>query len=118
MKTEIQGDFKGYFFRCKFPGKKCFSMPLKSAGIIFLLELVMSSVLVLIAPINVDIVLMLISCMLAVGYYIGVLYKDFWNIVLDESKGFLPDMMMWIYYMAVCAISLSPSFILFYFSGL
>lgn len=118
MKTEFQGDFKGYFFRCKFPGKRCFSMPLKSAGFIFLIELVMSCVCILIASSNVVVVLMLISCLLAIGYYIGVLYKDFWNIVLNESKGFLPDMMMWVYYMTVCAISLLPAFAVFYLSEL
>lgn len=38
MKTEIQGDFIGYFLRFKMPSTRCFSMPLKSAGLIFLLS--------------------------------------------------------------------------------
>lgn len=117
MKTEIQGDFKGYFFRCKFPSRKCFAMPLKSAGVIFLAELILSGLLILIGIQTWSIVISLILCLLAIGYYIGVLYKDFWNIVLEESKGFLPDAFMWIYYMVICAISLSPAFLLFYLSG-
>lgn len=118
MKTEIQGDFKGYFFRCKFPTKKCFSMPLKSAGLIFGIEFVLAGILMLVGVQMWSVVLMLISCMLAIGYYIGVLYKDFWHIVLEESKGFLPDMVMWIYYMVLCGISLIPAFVIFYLSGL
>lgn len=118
MKTEIQGDFKGYIFRCKFPSKSCFVMPLKSVGLIFLIELVLSGVLMLFNAQLFCVVVMLISCLLAIGYYIGVLYKDFWNIVLEESKGFLPDAIMWIYYMSLCAISLLPAFVLFYLSGL
>lgn len=116
MKTEIQGDFKGYFIRFKIPSKKSFLMPLKSAGLIFLLELVLSGILIMLGIKTWSIVLSLMVCMMAIGYYIGVLYKDFWNIVLEESKGFFADVFMWIYYMAICAISLSPAFILFYLS--
>ena len=118
MKTEIQGDFKGYIFRCKFPSKSCFSKPLKSAGIILLIELILAGVLMLFNAQLFSVVIMLMSCLLAIGYYIGVLYKDFWNIVLEESKGFLPDVIMWIYYMILCGISLLPAFVLFYLSGL
>lgn len=118
MKTEIQGDFKGYFLRFKMPSKRCFSMPLKSAGLIFLFELVLSGILILLGIKTWSIVLSLMVCMMAIGYYIGVLYKDFWNIVLEESKGFFADVLMWIYYMAICAISLSPAFVLFYLSDM
>lgn len=54
MKTEIQGDFKGYFLRFKMPSKRCFSMPLKSAGLIFLFELVLSGILIYNTPHNSD----------------------------------------------------------------
>lgn len=47
MKTEIQGDFIGYFLRFKMPSTRCFSMPLKSAGLIFLFELVLSGILII-----------------------------------------------------------------------
>ena len=118
MKTEIQGNFKDYLLRFKMPSKKCFSMPLKSAVLIFLFELILSGVLILLGIQTWSIVLSLMVCMMAIGYYIGVLYKDFWNIVLEESKGFFADIMMWIYYIAICAISLSPAFVLFYLSDI
>lgn len=118
MKTEIQGDFKGYFLRCKFPSKKCFTMPLKSASIVLLTELILLGLFILIGIPTWSVVISLMLCLLAVGYYIGVLYKDFWNIVLEESKGFLPDMVMWVYYMTLFAISLSPAFVVFYLSGM
>ena len=118
MKTEIQGDFMGYILRFKMPSKKCFSMPLKSAGLIFLFELILSGVLILLGVQTWSIVLSLMVCMMAIGYYIGVLYKDFWNIVLEESKGFFADIIMWSYYMAICAMSLSPAFVLFYLSDI
>lgn len=116
MKTEIQGDFKGYFLRFKMPSKECFSMPLKSASLIFLFEILLSGVLILIGLQTWSVVFSLIICMLTIGYYIGVLYKDFWNIVLEESKGFFADVIMWIYYIVICALSLSPAFVLFYLS--
>ena len=118
MRTEIQGDFKGYFLRFKMPSQKCFRMPLKSAGLIFLFELVLSSMFIMLGIKTCSIVLSLMVCMMAIGYYIEVLYKDFWNVVLEESKGFFADVFMWIYYMAICAISLSPAFVLFYLSDM
>jgi hypothetical protein len=114
MKTEIQGDFKGYFLRFKMPSKKCFFMPIKSVGIIFLLELILLGGVFLIGIKTGTVILLMIQCLIAVGYYISVLYKDFWNIVLEESKGFWADIFMWIYYIIICAISLSPTFVLFY----
>ena len=93
-------------------------MPLKSVGLIFGVEIVLASLLMLIGVQVWGVVLMLISCMIAIGYYIGVLYKDFWNIVLEESKGFFPDLVMWVYYVLLCAISLTPSFLVFYLSGM
>mgnify|MGYP003408949458 CR=1 FL=1 len=116
MKTEVQGDIMGYFLRFKMPSKSCFYMPLKSAGLIFLFELVLSGILILLGIKTWSVILSLVVCMMAIGYYIVVLYKDFWNIVLEESKGFFADVIMWIYYMAICAISLFPAFVLFYLS--
>ena len=40
MKTEIQGDFLGYACRFRLPSSKCFAFPLKSAAIVFLVQLV------------------------------------------------------------------------------
>lgn len=116
MKTEIQGDFMGYVMRFKLPSAGCFLAPLKSAGVILAFELILSSTIYLIGVETWSLVLSLLLCMVAIGYYVGVLYKKFWNIVLEESKGLFADMFMWIYYIVICAISLSPALLLFYIS--
>lgn len=118
MKTEIQGDFMGYVMRFKLPSAGCFLAPLKSAGAIFLAELVLSGVLYFVGVETWSLVVSLLLCMVAIGYYVGVLYKAFWNIVLEESKGLFADMFMWIYYIVICAISLSPALLLFYIAKL
>lgn len=118
MKTEIQGNFKDYALRFKMPSKKCFLMPLKSAGIILLFETIFSGTLFIMGLNTLSIVLSLMVCMLAIGYYIKVLYKRFWNVVLEESKGLIPDAIMWLYYMLICAVSLSPALVLFYLAEL
>ena len=112
MKTEIQGDFMGYFLRFKMPSKRCFSMPLKSVGLISPVRVSIICNTYIVGVKTWSIVLSLV-CMMAIGYYIGVLYKDFWNIVLEDSNVFFADVFMW-NYMAICAISLSPAFVLFY----
>lgn len=114
MKTEIQGDFKGYVLRFKMPSRRSFTLPLKSAGFIFLLDIILSSILLLLGIPNLSFVLSVLLCMIAIGYYIGVLYKDFWNVVLEESRGLLADLIMWVYYILICTISLLPTFILVY----
>ena len=116
MATEIRGDLKGYLIRFELPSLKCFMMPLKSVGIIFIIELILSIAFIIIGVSKGTNLIMLLQCMLMVGYYIGVLKNDFWNIVLEESKGFLADLIMWIYYIIVCIISLSPSLCFFHFS--
>ena len=89
MRTEIQGDFKGYLTRFKMPSSKCFKIPIKSCLIIFLIQLVVSISFYMIETAPVLQVLLLLECMFMVSYYIAVLYKDFWNVVLEESKGLL-----------------------------
>lgn len=116
MKTEIQDDFIGYILRFKLPSKECFIKPLKKAGIILLLELILSGIIYLVGIQTWSLVLSLSVCMFIIGYYVGVLYKDFWNVVLEESKGLFADLIMWIYYIAICVISLSPALAIFYLS--
>ena len=116
MATEIRGDLKGYLRRFELPSLKCFIMPLKSVGIIFIIELLLSIAFIIIGITKATIIIMLLQCMFIVGYYVGVLKNDFWNIVLEESKGFLADLIMWLYYILVCIISLSPAFVYFYYS--
>ena len=42
MRTEINGDFNGYVQRFRLPSSKCFIMPLKQVGIIFLIEMILT----------------------------------------------------------------------------
>lgn len=114
MKTEINSDFKGYLTRFKLPSAKCFKMPLKNVGIIFFIEAVLCGIFILIGINRATLMIMLMQCLLMVGYYIGVLKNDFWNIVLEESKGLFADMLMWIYYIILCVFSLIPAFFYFY----
>lgn len=114
MRTENQCDFKGYMMRFKLPSKRCFILPLKSAGIIFLLT-ALGSLLLFFEHQSWLIFISIMLSMLAVGYYIKVLYKDFWSVVLEESKGLFADLIMWMYYMMVCVLSLSPFFVLLWY---
>lgn len=118
MKTEIQGNFKGYLTRFKLPSPKCFKMPLKSVGIIFSIQLLLASIFYLIGINKATLFIMLMQCMAMMGYYIGVLKNDFWNIVLEESKGLFADLIMWVYYIVLCVTSLLPAFLFFYLAEL
>lgn len=85
MKTEINGDFKGYVTRFKMPSLNCFIYPLKSAGIIFIIQLVLSGLFYAIGTSKATFFILLMQVLLMIGYYIGVHYKQFWNVVLEES---------------------------------
>lgn len=113
MKTEIQGDFIGYACRFRLPSAKCFAFPLKSAAIVFLVQLVSAVLFGLIGFSAATAIILLLECLFMIGFYVKVLYMDFWNVVLEESKGLFADLLMWVYYFAVCAVSLAPSFVFF-----
>ena len=113
MKTEIQGDFLGYLGRFKLPSAQCFKFPLKSAAIVFLVQLLSAVLFGLIGFSAVTTIIMLLECLFMIGFYVKVLYKDFWNVVLEESKGFFADLIMWVYCFVVCAISLAPAAVFF-----
>jgi hypothetical protein len=117
MKTEINGDFRGYALRFSLPSAGCFMAPLKSAGVILLAELLLSGVVYLLGIETWTLALSLLLSMVAVVYYIKVLYKNFWNVVLEESKGLFADLLLWIYYILVCVVSLSPAIVTFLQSG-
>lgn len=116
MRTEINGDFKGYIQRFRLPSSKCFIMPLKQVGIIFLIEMILTGLFLLIGINKITIIVMLLQCMFMVGYYVTVLKDDFWNIVLEDSKGLFADLLMWTYYITLCVVSLSPACVFFYLS--
>lgn len=113
MKTEIKGDFWGYARRFKLPSSKSFKYPLKSAGIILAVQLVTVGLLSLCGFKPATAIILLMECLFLIGYYVKVLYEDFWNVVLEESKGLFADIIMWVYYFAVCAVSLVPSAVFF-----
>ena len=115
MKTEIQGDFWGYVTRFKLPSAKCFKYPLKSAVVAFLVQLATAGLFALISLSPATGIIMLLECLLILGYYVKVLYKDFWNVVLEESKGLFADLLMWVYYFAICALTLTPAATFFIF---
>ena len=81
-------------------------MPLKSVGIIFCIQLLLASIFYLIGINKATLFIMLMQCMAMMGYYIGVLKNDFWNIVLEDSKGLFAD------------FSLLPTFLFFYLAEL
>ena len=114
MKTEIQGDFRGYVTRFKLPSARCFKLPLRSALAAFLIQLVSVGLLALVSLSPATAIIVLLESLLMVGYYVKVLYKDFWNVVLEESKGLFADMLMWLYYFVVCTVTFVPSVFFFY----
>ena len=116
MRTEINGNIKGYIQRFRLPSSKCFTMPLKQVGIISLIEMILTGLFLLVGISKVTIIIILIQSLFMVSYYVTVLKDDFWNIVLEDSKGLLADLLMWIYYIALCVISLFPALVFFYLS--
>lgn len=110
MKTEIDGNWLAYAKRCRFPGKKAFRLPLKHACILFLVQLVVAVVFVFL-PLKpvVRLVPVFFVLFFALSYYIKVHWHTFWNVVLDDSKGLIPDFVMWLYYVVICLISILPS---------
>jgi hypothetical protein len=113
MKTEIQGDFLGYLTRFKMPSAQCFKFPLKSAASVFLVQLISAALFGLIGFSAATAIIMLLECLFVIGFYVKVLYKDFWNVVLEESKGFFADLIMWVYYFLICALTLTPAAVFF-----
>lgn len=112
MKTEINGDFIGYMKRFKMPSGKAFLYPLKTMMIAFAAQILLVLILwfIPLQPI-LKIVPVFAAMMFAVSFYIKIHYKLFWNIVLEESKGLIPDLLMWLYYILIGLISISPSYI-------
>ncbi len=110
MKTEINGNWIDYAKRCRFPGKKAFLYPLKHTAVLFGIQLVVSAVFAFL-PLKSVIRLVPVFFVLffALSYYIKVHWHTFWNVVLEDSKGLLPDLIMWLYYVVICLISIVPS---------
>ena len=119
MNTEINGNWGAYIKRFQLPSKKCFIYPLKSALIIFSAQLVVSMVYFLPILPFAKFLILFIALMTSIGYYMKVQYREFWNIVLEESKGLFADLLMWLYYILICLISILPTlFIMLQFDNI
>lgn len=100
MKTEINGDRKAYVKRFRLPGKKIWLMPLKWFGISLAVQIV-----AIIMAINTNVLPIIVSSMIN-GTFLYVAGKEFWNVVLEESKGLWADLLMWLYYTLLFAITI------------
>lgn len=92
MKTEINGDWKGYFTRFKMPSSKALVSPLKYFGICFAAQIVFCGVAALTH------VLILVMSSMIIGAVLYAACKYFWEVMLEEAKGFWADFLMWVYY--------------------
>lgn len=108
MKTEINGDWKGYLKRFKMPSCKVLLMPLKYFGICFAVQ----SICCLIAAQTH--VLMLVVSSLVVGAVLYAAFKLLWEVVLEEAKGFWADTLMWLYYLLLVVIAIVLPFVIVY----
>ena len=111
MKTEINGNWGAYIKRFQLPSKKCFQYPIRCAVIIFIAQLIASMVIFTPFIPFAKFLILFFVLMTSVFFYIKVHYQEFWNKVLEESKGFFADLIMWVYYMLICCISICPTFI-------
>lgn len=111
MQTEINGDWIGYAKRFHMPSIKVLKYPLKSIGILLTIQIVVSGLFVFLPiPPIAKLIPIFAVMMFAVFYYAKVHWKTFWNVVLEESKGLIPDLLMWLYYFVICIVSIIPSF--------
>jgi len=116
MHTEINGDWIGYVKRFSLPTAKVLKYPLKHIGILFCAQIVVSAFFTFLPiPPLAKFIPILAVMMFAVYYYLKIHWQTFWNVVLEESKGFIPDLLMWLYYVIICIFSISPSFLALFF---
>lgn len=103
MKTEIQGNWKDYVKRFRLPPMKVLLIPIKRFSICLILQIVFGGITLLMSEngLNPGALLFLIVSSMVIGGYLYAVYKEFWNVVLEASKGLWADVLMWIYY-AIC----------------
>jgi hypothetical protein len=97
MKTEINGDWKAYAKRFKLPSRNTLLLPLKRFGICLVIQSLASC--------TGSIVILLVSS-LVIGTFLYAAYKEFWNVVLEEAKGLGADLLMWLYYAILFALTI------------
>lgn len=99
MKTEINGDWKAYAKRFQLPQKKTWILPLKWFGVSFVVQIV-----AMVLAIHTNILMLVVSSMIICAFLYAA-GKEFWTVVLEESKGLWADVMMWLYYALLCALT-------------
>lgn len=112
MKAGREVPFCTYISRCRFPSAKAFVFPLRSAAIIFAVQLL----LLLIFQITdanpiVQLLAFVFTFTFSVSYYVKFNASEFWNKVLEESLGLFPDFIMWCYYILIAVISVAPGIV-------
>ena len=106
MKTEINGDWKGYLKRFKLPSRQIMLLPLGKLSACLVIQIV-ACVLA-----SVTHVLMLVVSSLILGAFLYAVYKQFWEVVLEESKGFFADALMWLYYIVLVFLTIVAPFLI------
>ena len=108
MKTEINNDWKGYFSRFKMPSTKALLGPLKYVAI----YLPVQAICCYLAAIS-NVLMLGMSSMIMVVFLYAV-FRHLWEVVLEEAKGFWADALMWLYYLALIAITVVLPFVVVY----
>ena len=110
MRTEINGDWIGYLKRFKLPPLETFKTPLLRFFICFLCQSLIAGVSYLLYNVyNAQIAIWLLPCVSSsvMITFLYALFKDFWNSVLVEAKGFFADLMMWGIFILLTGITIA-----------
>lgn len=100
MKTEINGDWKGYFKRFKMPSSKALLWPLKYMAICLPIQAICCYLA------SLSHVLILVMSTLIILVFLYAAFRYLWEVMLEEAKGFWADALMWIYYLAITFVTL------------
>jgi len=106
MKTEINGDWKAYAKRFQLPQKKTWILPLKWFGSSFVVQIV-----AMVLAMHTNVLVLVVSSMI-IGAFLYAAGKEFWKVVLEESKGLWADVIMWLYYVLLFAITIGLPLVL------
>ena len=108
MKTEINGDWKGYLKRFKLPSRKVLLEPLKYFAICLVVQVVFCVLA------SVTHILLLVVSSLIVGAFLYSAFKILGEVVLEEAKGFWADTLMWFYYLVLVLLTVVAPFLIAY----
>ena len=108
METEIKGDWKGYLKRFHLPDIRIFKGPLLGFGVCLLLQVVFSVIACCIStsqPLSGNAWILICVSSLIIGTFLYAIFRNFWNVILEESKGFWADVLMWVLYIILTLVS-------------